>query len=75
MKMIYSGCDDTGKVGKIEWGSGHLKLIKDFYSCINTGKSFMIDSVAASESVADLLAVYESSLKGEKVIIENFLKG
>ena len=75
MKMIYSGCDDTGKVGKIEWGSGHLKLIKDFYSCINSGKSFMIDSVAASESVADLLAVYESSLKGEKVIIENFLKG
>ena len=35
----------------------------------------MIDSAAASESVADLLAVYESSAKGEKVIIENFLKG
>ena len=76
MKLIYSGEDDDGdKVGKIEWGSGHLKLIKDFYSCIKEGREFMIDSVSASKAVADLLAVYESSATGKKVIIENFLKG
>lgn len=76
MKLIYSGADEDGdKVGKIEWGSGHLKLIRDFYSCIKEGRDYMIDSVSASKPVADLLAVYESSLTGKKIIIEDFLNG
>ncbi len=74
MKLIYSGDnEDADKVGKVEWGSGHMKLIRDFYSCIKDGRDFMIDSVSASKAVADLLAAYESSATGQKIIIEDFL--
>lgn len=73
MKLIYSGENDSGKVGKTEWGSGHIKLISDFYDCILTGREFPINSVSASKAVADLLAVYESSQTGKKIYLKNMI--
>lgn len=62
--------DDRDFVGRDYWGKGHESLIRDFYSCINNGKRFPIDSNEGGKAVEMFLAVYASDEIGEKVYIK-----
>ncbi len=53
--------------GKAVWGSGHTKLIDDFYRSLRDGKKFSIDFEEASKVIRLILAVYRSN--GEKIEI------
>ncbi len=50
-------------VGKTEWGSGHGRLINDFYRCIRTGEHFAIDCEEGLKVVRMILAMYRSNGK------------
>ena len=48
-------------VGKSVWGTGHQKLISNFYSCIETGEKFAIGYEEACKAVKLVLAMYRSN--------------
>lgn len=54
-------------LGKDYWGSGHGFLIRDFYDCIETGRTFSVSGEEALVSVRLLEAVYRSGKKGEAI--------
>ena len=56
---------DDSVYGKLCYGSGHKRLISDFYDCIENGKEFAIDAEEASKVVRLILGAYES--KGKKI--------
>ena len=64
---LLVGKDGTPVIGKEVWGTGHTKLITDFYSKIASGEKFPIDFSEASKSIKLILAMYRSN--GEKVNI------
>ncbi|NLG88260.1 MAG: Gfo/Idh/MocA family oxidoreductase [Clostridiaceae bacterium] len=49
------------------WGLSHEKLIEDYYGCLITGKSFLIDGEQAIKSLKIVKAAYESSRTGETI--------
>ena len=51
--------------GKSCYGSGHFKILQNFYDCVIMDKKFEIDGEEAGKVVKLILAVYKS--KGEKV--------
>ncbi len=53
--------------GKDVYGNGHRTLIADFYDCLKTGRSFMIDVCEAEKVIKLILAMYRSN--GEEVDI------
>lgn len=63
---VYNFEKDNIIYGKPCYGVGHLKLISDFYECINTGKKFCISGETASKVIKIIIAAYASS--GEKRI-------
>ena len=54
-------------IGKVEWGSGHTKIIRDFYSHIKEGKHFPLDIFEAEKAIKLILALYKSN--GEETVI------
>ena len=58
---------DGAEIGKAVWGKGHALLIKDFYSCLASGKHFPIDAAEAAKVIRLILAMYESN--GERIEI------
>lgn len=42
------------------WGTGHNRLIADFYDCLASGRHFPIDAAEGAKSVQLILAVYRS---------------
>ena len=48
-------------VGKSVWGTGHQKLISDFYSCVEKGEKFSIGYDEACKAVKLVLAMYRSN--------------
>lgn len=58
---------ESHSLGKDVWGSGHKRLISDFYSHLLGGKKFPIDAKEAAKSVILTLKMYES--KGKKLEI------
>lgn len=53
-------------VGKAVWGTGHKRLIADFYRCIRTGERFPIDGREGAKVVRLILAMYASAAHGGK---------
>lgn len=53
--------------GKKEWGSGHARLIADFYDCVKTGRKFGVDFYEGAKAIKVLLASYRSN--GEKIYL------
>lgn len=53
--------------GKLCYGSGHKRLIADFYECIEIGGNFAINGTEAAKVVKLIRGAYES--KGKKVQI------
>lgn len=51
--------------GKDVWGTGHAKLIGDFYDCLKTGRQFPIGFYEGRNSVLLFRGLYRS--KGEKI--------
>lgn len=49
--------------GKEIYGSGHEKLIADFYDCVGRGEKFSIDGEEGAKSVRAVLTAYESDGK------------
>ncbi len=49
--------------GKTEWGTGHRRLIADFYRCIETHEHFPIDAEEGARVVRMILAMYRSNGK------------
>ena len=56
---------DDAVYGKLCYGSGHKRLISDFYDCVENGREFAIDGAEGSKVVRLILGAYES--KGEKI--------
>ena len=54
-------------IGKSVWGTGHRKLIADFYRHVSDGKPFPISGKEAAAVIRLILAIYAS--KGEKIKI------
>ena len=54
---------------KSYWGIGHYKLIRHYYSCVESGERFPIDHKEASKAVKIVLAAGRS--KGQPVNIED----
>lgn len=50
--------------GKYCYGTGHERLIADFYDCVQNGKKFAIDGQEAAKAVRMVFGAYESN--GEK---------
>ena len=49
---------------KSYWGTGHRKLIKEFYRCLKTGEPFAIDAFEGGKAVELFLAAYRSAAEG-----------
>ena len=63
-KITTSDYSSGVVLGKDYWGSGHGFLIKDFYDCIKSGRSFPVSGEEALNSVKILDAVYRSGKNG-----------
>ena len=64
---FYVKKDGTPIIGKEVWGTGHVKLIKDYYAKLSAGEKFPIDYYEASKVVKLILALYSSN--GEEIFI------
>ncbi|MBO4380827.1 MAG: Gfo/Idh/MocA family oxidoreductase [Clostridia bacterium] len=49
--------------GKLSYGCGHEKLIRDFYESVSSGEKFLIDGAEGAKAVRQVLAVYRSDGK------------
>ena len=56
---------DTRIYGKYCYGTGHERLIEDFYSCVARGEKFEIDGEEGAKVVRLILGAYES--RGRKI--------
>jgi len=65
--QILMGKEQENCVGKDVWGTGHGKLINDFYSAISEGRRFELDFEEGSKVVRLILAMYRSN--GERIEI------
>ena len=63
-EVITFSTDDI-LYGKLCYGSGHKRLITDFYDCISADKEFAINGSEGANVVKLILSAYES--KGEKI--------
>lgn len=59
--------EELRQFGKVEWGVGHTKLIKNFYECLKSGEKFLIDFYEGQKVVKLILALYASN--GQEVQI------
>lgn len=50
---------------KVCWGTGHKRLISDFYEKISTGSKFPVDFYQALESIKIIEGIYNSSKTGK----------
>ena len=55
-------------VGKSVWGTGHKRLIADFYRCIQEGAHFPINAVEGAKVVRLILAMYASNGKRVEIL-------
>lgn len=55
--------EQTVVLGKPTYGSGHLRLLADFYRCVNEGVPFPINGEEGAKVVRLILAVYKSGGK------------
>lgn len=51
---------DTRVFGKYCYGTGHERLIADFYDCVQSGRKFLVDGAEGAKSVRLVLGAYES---------------
>ena len=49
--------------GKLSYGCGHEKLIRDFYASVASGEKFWIDGKEGAKAVREVLSVYRSDGK------------
>ncbi len=54
-------CAAGEHVGKAVWGTGHARLVQDFYTCIEEGRPFAIDAIEGAKVVRAILAMYRSN--------------
>lgn len=67
---LHTFSPDTRLFGKYCYGTGHERLISDFYDCVQTGGKFPIDGEEGAKVVRLILGAYESN--GKKVpVIQN----
>lgn len=52
---------------KAYWGTGHARLIADFYDCVHTGRRFPIPPREAFRALSAVLGIYRSAKTGESV--------
>lgn len=48
-------------LGKAEWGTGHKRLISDFYDCLATDRHFPLDESEGEKVIRLILAMYASN--------------
>lgn len=53
--------------GKLCYGSGHKRLIADFYECVESGRKFAVNGVEAAKVVKLIRGAYESDGKKIKI--------
>jgi predicted dehydrogenase len=58
---FFTKKDGKSAIGKEVWGTGHVKLIADYYSKLEKGEKFPIDFYEASKVVKLILAMYRSN--------------
>lgn len=59
--------DNLPIFGKEVWGVGHVKLIENFYDCLEKGEKFPIDFYEAQKVIRLILSMYKS--KGKEIAI------
>ena len=60
--------DGQSAIGKEVWGTGHVKLIGDFYKKLESGEKFELDFYEARKVVKLILAMYSSC--GKEIFIK-----
>lgn len=66
-KEGYRTFEEKKPLGKDCYGSGHEKLIEDFYICVKEGRPFAVDFAEASKVVKMFTALYRSKGKRTEV--------
>lgn len=51
----------SATAGKTVWGTGHKRLIADFYRCLAGGEAFLIDGREGAKVIRLILAMYASA--------------
>lgn len=54
--------EETKGVGKAYWGNGHLKCIKDFYSCLESGNKFKNDLDSVENTMRVMMEIYKNRI-------------
>lgn len=65
-ETLLSEPGQTGVQGKSYWGTGHQRLIHDFYDHIRDGRSFWINGVEGLKALELIDGIYNSSKSGTK---------
>ena len=66
-KQFLTRSDGLPLFGKVEWGVGHVNLIREFYNCLENGKKFAIGFYEAKNVIKLIRAMYRSN--GKEVFI------
>lgn len=53
--------NDGGRLGKSYWGAGHMKCIRTFYECMESGTPFPMELNAMEHTVWLMLKAYETA--------------
>lgn len=56
--------------GKNAWGTGHMRLIHDFYDKLISHQPFPIDGIEGIKAIRILRAVYQASVSGKGMVID-----
>lgn len=64
---IITKSDGLPLFGKEVWGTGHVKLIRDFYDCIQNGRKFELDFYEGQKAVRLILKMYDAH--GERIAV------
>lgn len=73
MKCIQDNSKNEKNIctGKDYWGSGHQKLINDYYTSLANSKKFWIDGEEGTKALEIVLSIYESARMGRAVYLSN----
>ena len=56
-------CESGHGIGKDYWGCGHLSCIKDFYRCLEEGRSYQGNLSGVENTFDTMMRIYEAAGK------------
>lgn len=67
-ETLLCGPQGSSTGGKAYWGTGHSRLIQDFYAHIRDGRRFWIDGMEGIKTLELIAAIYQSSVSRKPIL-------